>query len=120
MLRKTLQNIPVAKPYLLATAISVLIFLPTWVRLGEAWLEFEQVLAHGLATALIFLWLVITHPPAPKKALTHQQRPFYKTGALALIVITLSWAALEPARIDTLAYFALPEGIASVTWALLG
>ena len=120
MLRKTLQNIPVAKPYLLATAIAVLIFLPTWIRLAEAWLEFEQVLAHGLATALIFLWLVITHPPAPNKALTHQQRPFYKTGALALIVITLGWAVLELARIDTLAYFALPAGVAGITWALLG
>lgn len=120
MLRKTPQNIPVAEPYLLATAIAVLIFLPTGVRLGEAWLELEQVFAHGLASALIFLWLVITHPPAPNKALTHQQRPFYKTGALALIVITLGWAVLELARIDTLAYFALPAGIAGVTWAVLG
>ena len=120
MLRKTLQNIPVAKPYLLATAIAVLIFFPTWLRLTTEWLEFEQVLAHGLATALIFLWLVITHPPAPNKTLTHQQRPFYKTGALALIVITLGWAVLELARIDTLAYFALPAGVAGITWALLG
>jgi hypothetical protein len=119
MLRKTRQNIPVAKPYLLATAIAVLIFLPTWVRLAEAWLEFEQVFAHGLASALIFLWLVITHPPASNKALTHQQRPFYKTGALALIVIILGWAVLELARIDTLAYFAVPAGIAGVTWAVL-
>ncbi|UQG54150.1 MULTISPECIES: exosortase/archaeosortase family protein [unclassified Marinobacter] len=120
MLRKTLQNIPVAKPYLLATAIAVLIFFPTWLRLTTEWLEFEQVLAHGLATALIFLWLVITHPPAPNKTLTHQQRPFYKTGALALIVVTLGWAVLELARIDTLAYFALPAGVAGITWALLG
>ena len=120
MLRKAQQNLPTAKPYILATALAIGLFLPTWLRLITEWLEFEQVLAHGLATALIFLWLVITHPPAPNKALTHQQRPFYKTGALALIVITLGWAVLELARIDTLAYFALPAGVAGVTWALLG
>ena len=63
---------------------------------------------------------MITHPPAPNKTLTHQHKPFYKTGALALIVITLGWAVLELTRIDTLAYFALPAGLAGVTWALLG
>jgi exosortase len=120
MLRKAQRNLPTAKPYILATAIAIGLFLPTWLRLTTEWLAFEQVLAHGLATALIFLWLVITHPPAPNKALTHQQRPFYKTGAVALIVITLGWAVLELARIDTLAYFALPAGVAGITWALLG
>jgi len=120
MLRKITQALPNAKPYLVVTAVALVLLYPTWIRLAEAWLDFEQVLAHGLATALIFLWLVITHPPAPNKASTHRQRPFYKTGALALIVITLGWAVLELARIDTLAYFALPAGVAGITWALLG
>lgn len=120
MLRKTLQNIPAAKPYLLATAIAVLLFFPTWLRLITEWLAFEQVLAHGLATAIIFLWLVITHPPAPNNALAQQHKPFYKTGALALVIITLGWGLLELARIDTLAYFALPAGLAGITWVLLG
>jgi exosortase len=120
MLRKTLHNFPIAKPYLLVTAIAVLLFFPTWMRLATQWLGFEQVLAHGLATALIFLWLVITHPPASNNPQSAKTRPFYKTGALALIAVTIGWGVLELARIDTLAYFALPAGLAGITWALLG
>ena len=61
MLRKTLDQLPNSRPYLLATAIAVVIFFPTWNRLAKVWLEFEQVLAHGLATAVIFIGLVLIH-----------------------------------------------------------
>lgn len=124
MLRKAQHNFPTAKSYLVATALAIVLFLPTWLRLINEWLGFEQVLAHGLATALIFLWLLITHPPIPSNTASdpasNPAKPRYKLGALALIVVTLGWALLELARIDTLAYFALPAGLAGITWALLG
>ncbi|MDO6824565.1 exosortase/archaeosortase family protein [Marinobacter sp. 1_MG-2023] len=119
MLRKTLDNLPLSRPYLIVTAIAVLIFYPTWARLAEAWLEFEQVLAHGLATAIIFLGLLLIHPPgqidrqAPLK-------PYHLAGAVLLIVTTLVWGLLELVRIDTLAYLLLPAGLFATAWALLG
>lgn len=120
MLRKTFKKLPLAKPYLVVTTIAVLVFLPTWLRLMALWFEFEQVLAHGLATAFIFLWLVVTHTPKPMSQTTHPKSPLFKLGALILIGVTLSWTLLELARIDTLAYLALPVGLAATTWTLLG
>lgn len=119
MLRKTLNNLPLSKPYLVVTAIAVLIFYPTWIRLAEAWLEFEQVLAHGLATAIIFFGLLAIHPPQYSAHKTHS-KPYYKLGAAALIITTLTWGLLELVRIDTLAYLMLPAGLLATAWALLG
>lgn len=119
MLRKTLENLPLSRPYLVVTAIAVLIFYPTWIRLAQAWLEFEQVLAHGLATALIFIGLLLIHPP--KSAPNHTQlKPYHLIGAILLVVTTLAWALLELVRIDTLAYLMLPAGVIAAAWALLG
>ncbi|SHK46206.1 exosortase [Marinobacter antarcticus] len=119
MLRKTLDNLPLSRPYLVATAIAVLIFYPTWIRLAEAWLEFEQVLAHGLATAVIFLGLLLTHPPSQAERKT-QLKPYHLIGAALLIITTLIWGVLELVRIDTLAFLLLPAGLTTTAWALLG
>ncbi len=119
MLRKTLNNLPLSRPYLIITAIAVLIFYPTWIRLAEAWLEFEQVLAHGLATAVIFFVLLLIHPPAHANRQT-QLKPYHLAGAVLLIATTLIWGLLELVRIDTLAYLLLPAGLITTAWALLG
>jgi len=119
MLGKTLDNLSLSRPYLIATAIAVLIFYPTWIRLAEAWFEFEQVLAHGLVTAIIFLGLLLIHPPQPTAPLT-QIKPYHLAGAVLLILTTLVWGLLELVRIDTLAYLILPAGLITTAWTLLG
>lgn len=120
MLRKTLDNFPHALPYLLVTGIAIAIFFPTWLRLTAIWLEFEQVIAHGLATAIIFLGLLLIHPPKPLNSTRTINRPYTLLGALFLISVTLVWGLLELVRIDTLAFLMLPVGVIAVSWALLG
>src|SRR5690554_205286 len=119
MLRKTLNNLPLSRPYLVVTVVALLIFYPTWIRLAQAWLEFEQVLAHGLATAIIYLGLLIIHPPAAIERHT-LSKPYHLAGAVLLVATTLAWALLELVRIDTLAYLLLPIGLITTAWALLG
>lgn len=117
MLRKTQDNFPYSRPYLIVTAIAIVIFFPSWLRLTQVWLEFEQVLAHGLATAIIFLGLLLIHPPKPSAT----NLPAYPVlGGLTLIGVTLAWGLLELVRIDTLAFLALPAGMLAISWALLG
>ncbi len=120
MLRKILDNLPQGLPYLLVTGVAIAIFFPTWYRLAEIWLEFEQVIAHGLATAIIFLGLLLVHPPKPPNSARKINGPYAVLGALFLIGVTLVWALLELVRIDTLAFLMLPVGVVSVSWALLG
>jgi len=121
MLRKTLDQLPESRPYLLATAIAVILFFPTWNRLAKVWLEFEQVLAHGFATAIIFLGLLLIHPPKPAGSASGLSRkPYHLLGGIALIGVTLVWLLLELVRIDTLAYLTLPVGMMAASWALLG
>ncbi|MDR9424074.1 MAG: exosortase/archaeosortase family protein [Marinobacter sp.] len=118
MLRKALDNLPHSRPYLIVTTIALALFFPSWIRLAHQWLEFEQVLAHGLATALIFIGLLVIHPP-----LSHQNRYAASRnipGALLLVGITAIWVLLELVRIDTLAFLMLPVGMVAVCWALLG
>jgi exosortase len=117
MFRATRQQLPYATPYLVVTALSVAMFFPTWFRLAEEWLEWQQVLAHGLATFVIFVGLIIIHPPRPEN-----QAPagFFLAGGLALVGVALIWAVLELVRIDTLAYLMLPAAVATTAWALLG
>ncbi|WP_298447370.1 exosortase/archaeosortase family protein [uncultured Marinobacter sp.] len=97
----------------------MLIFLPTWIRLAEAWLEFEQVLAHGLATAVIFLGLLLIHPPSHVER-PSTPKPYHLAGAVLLVATTLIWGLLELVRIDTLAYLLLPVGLIATAWAMLG
>lgn len=120
MLRKTLNNLPYSRPYLVVTAIAIAVFFPTWSRLASMWLEFEQVLAHGLATAILFLGLLVVHPPIPDRQRDAVSRQHVLPGALFLIATTLAWALLELVRIDTLAFLMLPVGLAAISWALLG
>jgi len=120
MLRKTLDNLHLYRPYLLVTAVSVIIFFPTWARLTKQWLAFEQVLAHGLATAVLFVILLIVHPPGAATAPRPFARPHATTGSALLIVVTLAWALVEMVRIDTLGYLLLPPGMLCIAWAMLG
>ena len=121
MLRKTLDNLPQSLPYLIVSGVSVILFFPSWFRLFSIWVEFEQVLAHGLATAIIFLGLLLIHPPSPSPSTKHAlQKPYYVVGGFALIGVSLIWLLIELVRIDTLAYLILPLGITMVSWALLG
>ncbi|AOY87522.1 exosortase [Marinobacter salinus] len=120
MLRKTLNDLPHSRPYLIVTAIAVVVFFPTWLRLASQWLEFEQVLAHGLATAVIFLVLILIHPPIASRNEGSEYYPHRLFGGLVLIAATLIWGLLELVRIDTLAFLMLPVGVAAVSWTLLG
>ena len=120
MLRKTLDNLPHALPYLIVTAVGVILFYPTWIRLVSEWLQFEQVLAHGLATAVIYVVLLLIHPPRPIATTGSSAYEFPVTGILLLLVTTLVWALLELVRIDTLTYLMLPAGLLATSWALLG
>ncbi|WP_339782524.1 exosortase/archaeosortase family protein [uncultured Marinobacter sp.] len=119
MLRKTLDNLPLSRPYLVVTTIAVLIFYPTWIRLVQAWLEFEQVLAHGLATAIIFIGLLLIHPPSQFDRQI-QIKPYHFIGAVLLVATALIWGLLELVRIDTLAFLLLPVGLTTAAWALMG
>jgi hypothetical protein len=76
---------------LIVTAIAVAIFFPTWFRLVQIWLEFEQVLAHGLATAFIFLGLLLIHPPKPSGS---NLPAYHLLGGVGLIGVTLAWGLL--------------------------
>lgn len=117
MLRKTVAQFPHARPYLIVTAISLALFFPTWLRLVDEWLKWEQVLTHGLPTFFIYLGLLLIHPPLPGKP---GMGGVSVTGGIALLVVTLIWVLLELVRIDTLAYLMLPPGVAATAWALLG
>ncbi|MGO1501011.1 MAG: exosortase/archaeosortase family protein [Marinobacter sp.] len=119
MLRKIVDNLPLSRPYLVATAVAVLIFYPTWIRLAQAWLEFDQAVAHGIATAFIFLGLLLIHPPVHIEGKT-PLKPYHLAGAVLLIATTLIWGLLELARIDTLTYLMLAAGLITTSWTLLG
>ena len=106
-----------AWPYLLATAVSIAIFWPTWFRLAEQWLKWEQVLAHGLPTFVAYLGLLALHPPLPVNG---TGRPHRLLAGLFMTGLTLCWLILELARIDTLAYLLLPPGIFAIAWTMLG
>ncbi|MGO1659578.1 MAG: exosortase/archaeosortase family protein [Marinobacter sp.] len=119
MLRKTLDNLPQSKPYLIVTVIAVGLFYPSWIRLAEAWLGFDQSVAHGIATAFIFLGLLLIHPPAHTNHET-RLKPYRLVGSALLIATTLIWGLLELARIDTLTYLMLAAGLITTSWAVLG
>ncbi|GGE72285.1 hypothetical protein GCM10011533_25780 [Streptosporangium jomthongense] len=119
MLRKISDNLPQSRPYLVVSVIAVLVFYPTWIRLAGAWLEFDQAVAHGLATAVIFFGLLLIHPPVHDESRT-QLKPYRLAGAVLLIATTLLWALVELVRIDTLAYFMLAAGLITTSWTLLG
>ncbi len=106
-----------AWPYLLATSVSIAIFWPTWFRLAEQWLKWEQVLAHGLPTFVAYAALLAMHPPLPA---TGTPPPRRLLAGVLLVGLTLCWMILELARIDTLAYLLLPPGIFTITWTMLG
>lgn len=121
MLRKTLDHLPFSRPYLLVTGIGLLLFYPTWLRLIERWLAFDQVLAHGLFTALIFIGLLLIHPPRnPADKLTSRSGKTNWLAGTVFILVVLTWGILELVRIDTLAFLMLPVGLASLAWVLLG
>jgi len=123
MLRTSLHNLPSSWPFLLSTLIAMVLFAPTWLRLFELWLAFDQVLAHGLPTFLLYLGLLIVHPPRESKPNTYfwvKPSNWPILGSLFLITTTLCWVILELVNIDTLSYMMLPFGVATVTWALLG
>ncbi|HET8802163.1 MAG TPA: exosortase/archaeosortase family protein [Marinobacter sp.] len=110
-----------AWPYLFATAVSILLFFPTWARLFDAWLRWEQTLAHGLPTFLAFLALLIVHPPLPpQSAGPHTRMSGRIPGGILLLITVLLWATLELVRIDTLAYLLLPASLFVVCWTAFG
>ncbi|MFC4258489.1 exosortase/archaeosortase family protein [Marinobacter lacisalsi] len=117
MLRKTLDQIPHSRPYLIVTAIGIVLFWPTWLRLVGEWLKWEQVLAHGLPTFLIFIGLLLIHPPRQP---ANASSGYSIIGSFALIIVVALWALLELVRIDTLTYLMLPAGLLSLSWALMG
>lgn len=119
MLRKTLKQLPQAQPYLLLTIIGIALFWPTWARLFLEWIKFEQVLAHGLPTFIIFLGLLLFHPPMTPGT-SSSPRAVSIAGSVVLITVVATWALLELVRIDTLAYLMVPGGLLALAWVLLG
>lgn len=117
MLRKTLDQLPHSRPYLIVTAIGIVLFWPTWMRLASEWLKWEQVLAHGLPTFLIFFGLLLIHPPRQSASASSG---YSIVGSVALIIVVALWALLELVRIDTLTYLMLPAGLLTLSWALMG
>ncbi|GGY80286.1 exosortase/archaeosortase family protein [Marinobacter zhanjiangensis] len=117
MLRKTLDQLPHSIPYLIVTAIGLVLFWPTWIRLIGEWLKWEQVLAHGLPTFLIFIGLLLAHPPRQS---TRPPTGYSIVGTIALFIVVAVWALLELVRIDTLTYLMLPAGLLTLSWALMG
>merc|ERR1712000_508912 len=101
MLRKTLDQFHLSRPYLVVVLISIALFWPTWFRLAQEWLKFEQVLAHGLPTFLIFVGLLLIHPP---KAAKQESKTISWPGGTLLILSVIIWGLLELVRIDTLSY----------------
>ncbi|WP_166268434.1 exosortase/archaeosortase family protein [Marinobacter caseinilyticus] len=94
---------------------------PTWFRLIQEWTKWEQSLAHGLPTFLLYLGLFTIHPPTRTDSDNRQsdQRQTAIEG-LGLLTVVLVWAILELIRIDTLAYLMLPVVLLAVTATLLG
>ncbi|MHA7924522.1 MAG: exosortase/archaeosortase family protein [Marinobacter sp.] len=117
MLRKTLAQFPLARPYLVVVLVSIALFFPTWFRLAQEWIQFEQVLAHGLPTFLIFIGLLLIHPPKPAK---QKASNISWLGGVTLLSSVIIWGLLELVRIDTLSYLMLPVGLLAVCWTLLG
>lgn len=110
-----------AWPFLLATLASVVIFYPSWARLAEIWLQWDQTMSHGLPAAIAYLVLLIVHPPLDGRLRRTDEgfsSPF--VGGILLLLITVAWAALELVRIDTLAYLSLPVSLFAITWTLFG
>lgn len=123
MIRTALHTLPRSWPFLFTTGLAMALFAPTWIRLFDIWLKFEQNLAHGLPTFILYLGLLMLHPPQgadanPRFRTTSAGWPLW--GSLVLVAVTLSWALLELVNIDTLSFLMLPVGVAAVTWAMLG
>lgn len=119
--RTAVRNLPQSLPYLAATGLAILLFSPTWWRLLEQWLRFEQVLAHGLATFALFIGLIIIHPPRGTSLSAYRRKTGWPIlGGLALLGVTVSWLLFELVNIDTLAYLSLPAGVGVLVWVLLG
>lgn len=80
-------------------------------------------MAHGLPTALIFLYLIYYHPPQVSSERSAHQRVGgggHLLGGVLLVAVTLLWAVLESVRIDTLSYLMLPVALLAICWTLLG
>lgn len=110
-----------AWPFLLATVASIVLFYPSWARLAEIWLQWDQTMSHGLPAAIAYLVLLIVHPPLDgslRKTDKGFSSPY--VGGILLLLSTVAWAALELVRIDTLAYLSLPVSLFAITWTLLG
>ncbi|MHA7881239.1 MAG: exosortase/archaeosortase family protein [Saccharospirillum sp.] len=122
MLRTTLQNLPRALPFFLAIFLSVLLFAPSWLSLVQQWLRFEQILAHGLPTFLLFLGLIAIHPPKGPLDGWGQtpKRGWPWLGMLALLAVAAGWALFELVNIDLLTFLALPASVGALVWVLLG
>lgn len=116
MLRKTSQQFPLALPYLIAILITFPLFWPTWLRLFQEWLKWEQVLAHGLPTFVLFIGVVLLHPPLTSA----ETRGPSKAAGTLLFLLAVLWGLLELVRIDTLAYFMVPAGMLLTCWTLYG
>lgn len=118
LLRTTEANLLNAWPWLLATTLSVLVLAPTWISLATRWLEWEQVLAHGLPTFLLFLGLLVLHPPLISPTPARSQWPML--AGVAVIVVIITWGLLELVNIDLLAYLMLPVSMGVFAWLLFG
>lgn len=110
-----------AWPFLLATLASVVLFYPSWARLGKIWLDWDNTIADGLPAVVAFLFVLAIHPPvAICGSKTRSIFLDWVAGGLLLIVLAIVWSSLELVRLDTLAFFTLPASLFAISWCLIG
>lgn len=124
MIQNVTRQIPLAAPFLAITAVAVVLFYPTWLALLTLWLQWDQVLAHGLAAFAIFLALTLVHPPIGP---TPEQRANQRTpgggswlGAAAFALMVTGWLLFSLVNINTLTFLMLPALLGTLCWAILG
>lgn len=124
-LRKAFQHIPLYGPYLLATALCIMIMFPTWQTLWKQWLGFEQVLSHGLPSFLLFIAMLVIRPPGAFSTtrpshIAGRQRNLSWLAVAACASTLLMWTLFRWVQIDTLTFFMLPLGLATIVALLSG
>lgn len=124
MIRNATKQLPLAAPFLAVTALSIALFYPTWLALLSLWLQWDQVLAHGLAAFVLFIALTLVHPPvgpSPEQR-ANQRIPGGGSwlGAAAFAMAVVGWLLFNLVNISTLTFLMLPALLGSLCWAILG
>ena len=124
MLQNATRKLPFAAPFLAITVLSIILFFPTWLALLSLWLQWDQVLAHGLAAFALFIALTVVHPPRGPSTEQRANQPVPGggswLGAVAFALAVIGWLLFSLVNISTLTFLMLPALLATFCWAALG